>query len=1002
MNFIGRIFLVFVVCVGVGQWCSAMDYNDYFSGYSPDGVPFVVADSPWEADGQGNHRAVVRVPKGNHALVRVVLKWRRPDRNPEGKQVKIVDATTGMAVTNVKVLALSSEEGDVAFQPNSAHEVYYVYYLPYKFRRQYGDARYDPFWNDYIAPTQSADSAWAAGIPSDTRGLPMAQVERYEARTAFDFFSPMGTIATEVERSRFFATHPENPVLVQEDRVFAIRMSDKLPWRWMNGGGKADFCGEACRNEYYVWQIGVIAHGADVANVRLDFSDFVSAETGSVISRDSATCFNLGGVAWDGKPRKIRVDVSQGMVQALWCGIQIPENAKAGVYKGTVKFSADGVQPRLLNVAIRVSDNVLADKGDGDLWRLARLRWLNSTIGIDNHPTIPFKAMRVKGRSIEATDKTLKIADNGLPAAIEINGKHILANPMKFVVETSEGIVTFEAENVKVIKDADGKVSWKAYSKAGSPLRFCCDGVMEYDGYVCYKLKVSAESPVEVKDIRLVPDYSPYTSEYFMGAGFGGGYRPENLSWNWQGPCDSYWIGNTLAGLHVEFRGGIYNGPLLKDYKTAVPEAWANGGKGALAMSGQRGSGAEVFTSTGPIKIDAAGKMFEFALLITPARPLDTRKQFSQRYFHGNAKYFDKAAADGTNVMNIHHATPLNPFINYPFLVRDSLKEFINHEHKLGRKVKLYYTIRELSNHSAELYALKSLNHEVIVGGSGYGMPWLCEHLLDDYKPAWYTPLDGDVQDASVVIDGFSRWINYYLEGYRWMLENYRIDGLYMDDVAFDRDVMKRLRKIMDRYRPGSLIDLHSNTMYSMGPMNQYTGFFPYVDRLWFGERFKYNEMPSDEWFVTFSGIPFGVMSEMLEKGGNNWLGMVYGASARYEWDGGNPVPVWKMWKDFGIADAKMKGYWDEDCPIETNNPLVKATAYIKPGKVLVSIGNFDEADHGVKLKINWKALKLNPEKTTLKALPLKDFQEAATFAPDDEIPVKAKGGWMLLIEQEN
>lgn len=96
-----------------------------------------------------------------------------------------------------------------------------------------------------------------------------------------------------------------------------------------------------------------------------------------------------------------------------------------------------------------------------------------------------------------------------------------------------------------------------------------------------------------------------------------------------------------------------------------------------------------------------------------------------------------------------------------------------------------------------------------------------------------------------------------------------------------------------------------------------------------------------------------------------------------------------------------MKGYWDEDCPIETNNPLVKATAYIKPGKVLVSIGNFDEADYGIKLKINWKALKLNPEKAALKALPLKDFQEAATFAPDDEIPVKAKGGWMLLIEQE-
>lgn len=997
MNFVGRIFFALAAFVGIGQCCRAVDYNDYLSEYSPDGVPFAVADSPWEADGLGNHRAVVRVPKGEHAMVRALLKWRRPDRQPEGKQVRVIDAATGEAVGKAMVLALSSEEGDVVFQPNSGHELYYVYYLPYNFRRQYGDARYDPFWNDYLPPSASADdSLFAADVPAD---VPMARVERYEARTAFDFFSPMGTIATAAETARFFAAHPGNPVLVQEDRVFAVRMSERLPWRWASGGGKADFSGEACRNEYYVWQVGVIAHGSDVANVRLEFSDFVNAETGGAIPRDSATCLNLGGVGWDGKPRKIRVDVPQGRVQALWCGIQIPENARAGLYKGTVRFSADGVAPRLLNVAIRVSDSVLADKGDGDLWRLARLRWLNSTIGIDNHPTLPFKAMKVKGKRIKATDKTLEISDNGLPAAIEINGRQVLARPMTFAVETAGGITAFKAGNLRVSKEADGKVSWSSSSEDGGNLKITCDAWMEYDGYVCYKLRVSADNPVEVKDIRLITTYTPYSSEYYMGAGFGGGRRPESSKWDWQGPYDSYWMGNALAGLHVEFRGGIYNGPLQKDYKTAVPEAWANGGRGYLAVSGQRGQEATVLTSTGPIAIDSAGKEFEFALLITPARPLDTRRQFSQRYVHGNPKYFGKAFADGANVMNIHHATPLNPFINYPFIVRDSLREFVSRQHSEGRKVKLYYTIRELSDHCAEIYALRSLGHEVVVGGSGYGMPWLCEHLVDDYRPAWYTPLDGDVQDASVVIDGFSRWINYYLEGYRWMLENYGIDGLYMDDVAFDRDVMKRLRKIMDRYRPGSLIDLHSNTLYSMGPMNQYTGFFPYVDRLWFGERFNYDEMTPDEWFVTFSGIPFGVMSEMLEKGGNNWLGMVYGASARYKWDGGNPVPVWTMWRDFGIADAKMKGYWDEDCPVETDNPMVKATAYVKPGKVLVSIGNFDNADHLVRLRINWKALGMNPRRATLKAPPLKDFQDAATFAPGDEIPVKAKGGWLLVIE---
>lgn len=76
-----------------------------------------------------------------------------------------------------------------------------------------------------------------------------------------------------------------------------------------------------------------------------------------------------------------------------------------------------------------------------------------------------------------------------------------------------------------------------------------------------------------------------------------------------------------------------------------------------------------------------------------------------------------------------------------------------------------------------------------------------------------------------------------------------------MDDVSFDRTVMKRIRKIIAKYRPDALIDLHSNTGYSIGPANQYTDFFPYVDRLWFGESFKYNQMRPDEWLVTFLGF---------------------------------------------------------------------------------------------------------------------------------------------------
>ena len=334
--------------------------------------------------------------------------------------------------------------------------------------------------------------------------------------------------------------------------------------------------------------------------------------------------------------------------------------------------------------------------------------------------------------------------------------------------------------------------------------------------------------------------------------------------------------------------------------------------------------------------------------------------------------------------------------------MRDSLVNFVEHEHSLGRKVKLYYTIRELTNYAAEIHALKSLGHEIFVCGVGYGLPWHCEHLIDDYKAAWYVELPGGRADAALVLNGFSRWINYYLEGLRWMFENYKIDGIYMDDVSFDRPVMKRIGRIIEKYRPGALIDLHSNTSYSKGPANQYTGFFPYVDRLWFGEWFDYDKMSPDEWLVTFSGIPFGLMSDMLQGGGNRYLGMLFGSTTRHSYGPVYPVPVWSLWQSFGISEARMLGFWDEACPVTTSDPDVRATVYLKPGKALISIGNFSDRDKDIKLNFNWDSLLMDKRNVSLSAPAVENFQPAATFGLDDTIRVKGKEGWLLLLSEQD
>ena len=69
-------------------------------------------------------------------------------------------------------------------------------------------------------------------------------------------------------------------------------------------------------------------------------------------------------------------------------------------------------------------------------------------------------------------------------------------------------------------------------------------------------------------------------------------------------------------------------------------------------------------------------------------------------------------------VVTLHQGIPglvngsmVNPYINYPF-VPDTvalLENYTEQAHALGMGVKFYYTIRELSNHAAEIHALRSL-----------------------------------------------------------------------------------------------------------------------------------------------------------------------------------------------------------------------------------------------------------------------------------------------------
>ena len=79
-------FLILVLALVSFVACSKQvgyTEEDLYKSYAPDGIPFVVADSMWQADGYGNHRATVEV-ESDGRVARATLPWRRPDLRVEG------------------------------------------------------------------------------------------------------------------------------------------------------------------------------------------------------------------------------------------------------------------------------------------------------------------------------------------------------------------------------------------------------------------------------------------------------------------------------------------------------------------------------------------------------------------------------------------------------------------------------------------------------------------------------------------------------------------------------------------------------------------------------------------------------------------------------------------------------------------------------------------------------------------------------------------------------
>jgi hypothetical protein len=716
--------------------------------------------------------------------------------------------------------------------------------------------------------------------------------------------------------------------------------------------------------------------------------------------------------------------------------LDMPKDAADKTFSGSIKVKSEKGDVRSLPFEIIVHGKVLEDGGINDGWRLARLKWLNSNIGREEVVTKPYipVVVNTSQRKVRILGRELILGKDGLPSQIISyyngsntriveNGCNLLAKPFTFSEDGfKESKTKFEFIEIKPTH-----AKWRATTTFNKVKRIV-EGNIDYTGIGSFCIRHEGDAVLKAKlEISM-----PYDVARFMeGLGRRGGFFNEGKvvqKWNPKLNRDAVWLGKINGGIAIRFKGANYHNPLVNAYyawhPNALPESWASG-NGEIVV--KKTSNQAILSAYGSNA--KKGAEWNFDLFITPFHKLDMKAHFSERYFHlgqrKNKKHFNaqQVRNKGATVVNLHHNTVWNPYINYPYNDDGGphLKKVIEEAHKAGLLLKVYYTTRELTQNLPEFFALKSLDGEILfkrdesvkgwpITNKNGPHPWLKEHVGLDIVPAWRENVRfkeyPNRLDLSVLTTPNTRWDNFYLEGLNYLVCEYGIDGIYVDDTALTGESMQRARRILDKDGKRRLVDNHSwshhSSLAGSGTSNlAYINLYPYFNLLWRGEGFR-NNMSHDSWLMERSGIPFGIPSEMLGAG-NLFKGLVFGMTDRWGWGSakGSPHNIWKFFDDYNLGDAELIGWWDDTNPVTvsgSNN--VKVSVWKGKKNIILTVGNFSKDPQKIRLSIDSKKIGLNGKNIKWSLVEIPQLQEGASeYDLNREVDISGDGGLVLVTE---
>ena len=628
--------------------------------------------------------------------------------------------------------------------------------------------------------------------------------------------------------------------------------------------------------------------------------------------------------------------------------------------------------------------------------------WLQQKVGVSDTPPPPWTPLEVEGDSVNVWGRKYDLGVYGLPAKIETQGASMLAGPIHFRAVVDGAEVTWAAQTRDVSSQTAAEVVWQGTSRSVlGELRWRTRA--EYDGFLLHDLSLT---PVEGAAVELMELRVPIRREFaelYCGGGRKRGLVPKGTGrilsaaryW-WIGTDDFGFCGATEHdGAMIAGADGAYsivrevNGDVTVIYRfaakqTALAEPWTL--RLVLQATPTKPLPADWRTWRDGISHPAEAMSHPVQLSVTYPWPHEA----AHRYF-------------------------AFPVVKDPQWYRNHVKNL--HAGATGMWRDSYMLQKEGTPDARRKSAVTKVIPYSMFAFMAPGMPECEFYWRQWHNPLGFSSLGGGLYQY-VAVRPVPSYIDFMTWKHRELIREYGHDGLYVDfaglcqavldlehgmgyerggmkhpasfPIVANREMWKRMYTMLYQESPSPIIIGHvSENTYT--PVLSFCDIWLDGEMNWFGllkdnylEVLPLDELRAEFRAQHFGGIPWWLVQlhraaledrDVVARTDNGSVATVTVEKTHHMFGIGLLLDIgfWPghgmhmegigqycaVQDEFGIADARFLGYWNNTGIIGGQTDEIKASAYRKPrGGSLVVIYNTTRDVRTAKLNVAWDRLK--------------------------------------------